>query len=441
MGARLATQTAVKSRALRALRHRNFQLFFAGQLVSLIGTWMQQVAESWLVFRLTHSSLLLGAAGFASQIPVFLISPFGGHVADRRNRRTVLVITQSASMVLALTLAILTLTHRVQVWHIFVLATLLGIVNAFDMPARQSFLVEMVERDDLMNAIALNSSMFNGARIVGPAVAGILVAAIGEGWCFFANGISYIAVITSLLMMKVRDLAPPSVSRTVLRNIAEGFSFAGRTAPIRALLLLIAVVSFAGMPYAVLMPVFADSILHVGARGLGVLMGASGAGALAGSLLLARRSSLRGLGAWVATSSALFGVALIAFSYSRSLLLASILLVPVGGAMMIQMASSNTLIQAMVPDELRGRVMSVYTMMFMGMAPLGALAAGAAAEHLSAPAAVAIGGLLCIAASIVFRIRLPTLRPEARELILAQQMVGGNPPDQMTATGAEATTS
>lgn len=428
----------MKSQAFRALRHRNFQLFFAGQLISLIGTWMQQVAQSWLVFRLTNSSFLLGAVGFASQIPVFLLGPFGGHLADRRNRRTILVITQTLAMFLALILAALTLTHRVHEWHIFVLAVLLGLVNAFDMPARQAFLVEMVEREDLMNAIALNSSMFNGARIIGPAVAGILVAAIGEGWCFFANGISYVAVIIGLLMMSVRELAPPAISQSVLRNIAEGFRFVATTAPIRALLLLIAVVSFTGMPYAVLMPVFAEKILHSGARGLGILMGASGAGALIGSLLLAARSSLRGLGSWVAASSVLFGVALIAFAYSRSMLVAAIVLIPVGGAMMVQMASSNTLIQSMVPDALRGRVMSVYTMMFMGMAPLGSLLAGLTADRLGAPAAVATGGLICIAASIVFGFRLPKLRGPARELILAQQMAAGNPVDEVTATGAEA---
>lgn len=429
----------MQSHAFRALRHRNFQIFFAGQLISLIGTWMQQVAQSWLIFRLTHSSLLLGAVGFAGQIPVFLLGPFGGHIADRRNRRTVLVITQTAAMLLAFILAALTLTKVIHEWHIFVLATLLGIVNAFDMPARQAFLVEMVEREDLMNAIALNSSMFNGARIVGPAVAGLLVAAIGEGWCFMANAISYIAVIIGLMVMSVRELAPPSVSRSVLSNIAEGFSFVAHTTPIRALLLLIAVVSFTGMPYAVLMPVFADNIFHTGARGLGILMGASGAGALVGSLLLAARKSLRGLGTWVATSSIVFGASLVAFAYTRSMLVATLVLIPVGGTMMVQMASSNTLIQSMVPDELRGRVMAVYTMMFMGMAPLGSLLAGALADRFGAPAAVAVGGVVCIAASIVFAVRLPSLRGPARELILAQQMTGGDPAEQMTATGAEAT--
>jgi nicotinamidase-related amidase/MFS family permease len=357
--------------ALRALRHRNFRLFFAGQLISLVGTWMQSVAQSWLIYRLTHSALLLGAVGFAGQIPIFLIAPVGGHVADRHDRRRIIILTQTASMILAFVLAALTLTGRVAEWHIIVLAALLGIVNAFDMPARQAFIVQMVEREDLMNAIALNSSMFNGARVVGPAVAGILVAAIGEGWCFFANGISYIAVLAGLFMMTTTKFVPRAMTASALRNIVEGLQFVARTAPIRALLLLIAVVSFTAMPYAVLMPVFADNVLHAGARGLGILMGASGVGALAGSIMLALRSTVRGLGTWVAVSAALFGATLIAFGLSRNLWLSVLILVPLGASMMVQMSSSNTLIQSMVPDELRGRVMAAYTMMFMGMGTVG----------------------------------------------------------------------
>ena len=422
---------------LRALRHRNFQLFFAGQLVSLIGTWMQQVAQSWLLYRLTKSSLLLGGISFASQIPIFLLGAMGGHVADVRDRRRVLIATQTASMVLAFVLAALTLTHAVREWHLFVLAALLGVVNAFDIPARQSFLVEMVTREDLINAIALNSSMFNGARIVGPAVAGLIVAAIGEGWCFFLNAVSYVAVIAGLLMMRLEPFVPHKVSRSAWRNIAEGFGFAARTAPVRALLLLVGIVSFTSMPYSVLMPVFADQIFHSGARGLGILMGAAGAGALGGSILLAMRASVRGLGRWVATACAVAGLALVGFAFSRSFALSAAILFCAGMGMMVQMASSNTLIQSMVPDELRGRVMSLYSMMFMGMGPLGALLAGSIAERAGAPAAVALGGAVSVVAAIIFAVRLPVLRGPARELILAQQAAPGEPAQQTTATGAE----
>src|ERR1700757_533729 len=284
---------------MRALKHRNFQLFFSGQLISLTGTWMQTVAQSWLVYRLTGSSLLLGSVGFASQIPVFLMAPVGGMAADRFNRQRIVIATQVASMILAIVLALLTLTHMVKVWHIFVLAALLGVVNAFDIPGRQSFLVDMVGREDLMNAIALNSSMFNGARVVGPAIAGILVAKIGEGWCFFANGVSYIAVIIGLLLMRVH-CPRGSQSDSPIEEIVEGFRWARETGPIRSLLLLLGVVSLVGMPYTVLMPIFADRILHGGAKGLGILMGATGVGALLGALTLALRSGVRGLGRWVA---------------------------------------------------------------------------------------------------------------------------------------------
>jgi MFS family permease len=426
-----------KPHPLRAIRHRNFQLFFAGQLVSLIGTWMQQVAQSWLLYRLTKSSLLLGGISFAGQIPIFLLGAVGGHVADQRDRRRILIATQTASMILAFALAALTLTNVVREWHLFVLAALLGIVNAFDIPARQAFLVEMVDRNDLMNAIALNSSMFNGARIVGPAVAGLIVAAIGEGWCFFVNAVSYIAVLAGLLMMRVAPFTPRRETRSMWANIAEGFRFAAKTAPVRALLVLVGVVSFTAMPYSVLMPVFADQIFHSGARGLGILMGAAGAGALCGSMLLATRASVRGLGRWVAAACALAGVSLFAFSFSRNFALSAAILLIAGMAMMVQMASSNTLIQSMVPDALRGRVMALYSMMFMGMGPLGALAAGSIAEHAGAPMAVAAGGAITFLSAIAFAIRLPALREPARELILAQQAAPGEPAQQTTATGAE----
>ena len=410
------------ARPFRALRHRNFQLFFGGQLISLVGTWMQTVAQSWLVYRLTGSAAQLGMVAFASQIPVFLLSPVGGVVADQGRRHRVIVATQTSSMVLAFLLAVLTLTHEIRVGHIYVLAALLGAVNAFDIPARQAFVADMVGREDLMNAIALNSSMFNGARIAGPAVAGILVAAIGEGWCFFANAVSYLAVLAGLLRMRAPG-PPVRAPGSNLERIAEGFRFVSSRGPIAALLLLLGVVSLAGMPYSVLMPILADRVLHGGARALGLLMAFSGFGALAAALTLATRRGVRGLGRWVAFSAGGFGASLIAFSLSRSLALSAALLVPVGYALMLEMASSNTLIQAMVPDALRGRVMSVYSMMFMGMAPLGSLLAGLLAGRIGAPATVAAGGAVCIAAAAVFGARIPSLKAEAREMILAQETV------------------
>jgi MFS family permease len=421
-------QTSSKlSGTFRALKHRNFQLFFAGQFISLIGTWMQSVAQSWLVYRITGSVALLGLIGFAGQFPVFLLTSFGGAIADKYDRRKILVATQTGSMILASTLAALTLSGAVEVWHLFVLASCAGVVNALDIPARQSFVPEMVGREDMMNAIALNSSMFNGARIVGPAIAGILVSAVGEGWCFLGNAVSYVAVICGLLLMRLKEREIVDAGVSAFVKIKEGFVFVKNTKPIRALLLLLGLVSLMGMPYTVLMPIFADQILEGGVRGLGILMGASGTGALVAALVLASKKSLKGLGAWVAGASGVFGLFLILFSFSRSFWLSALLLIPVGFSMMMQMSSSNTLIQAMVPDELRGRVMSLYSMMFMGMAPLGALMAGSLANYLGAPATVAAGGACCILGSILFSTQLAKLRVDAREIIVALQMTGGEP--------------
>ncbi len=412
---------------VRALRHRNFQLFFAGQLISLVGTWMQTVAESWLVYRITGSSLMLGIVGFASQVPVFLLSPLGGMVADRYNRHRVVIATQTTAMILAGIYAALILGGWIRVWEIVVLASLLGVVNAFDIPARQAFLVEMVGKEDLLNAIALNSSMFNGARVIGPAIAGILVAWIGEGWCFFANSVSFIAVIIGLLMMRV---TPREIAGTgsMFEHIAEGFRYVRDTMPVRMLLLLIGLVSLVGMPYSVLMPIFADRILHGGARGLGLLMGATGIGAVIGALTLAMRTGVRGLGKLAAIAAASFGVTLIIFALSRNFWFSLVALVPVGFSLMLQMACSNTLIQSMVPDRLRGRVMSLYSMMFMGMAPLGALLGGALAGWIGAPWTVAGGGVISVIGAALFALKLPALRTEARELIVAQGIGLGGPP-------------
>jgi MFS family permease len=397
---------------------------------------MQSVAQAWLVYSMTKSALLLGTVGFASQIPVFLVAPFGGITADRVNRQRLVIATQTCSMILAGILAWLTLSGRVHVWHIFLLAGLLGVVNAFDIPGRQAFLIDMVGKEDLMNAIALNSSMFNGARVVGPAVAGILVARIGEGWCFAANSFSYIAVLIGLLLMKVRSV--PRIShRSPMEDIIEGFRWVNRTKIIRSLLLLIGLVSLVGMPYTVLMPVFADKILHGGARGLGILMGATGVGALFGALTLAAKTGIKGLGRWVTITCATLGISLFLFSFSTSFWLSAALLLPCGYSMMLQMACSNTLIQTIVPDHLRGRVMSLYSMMFMGMAPFGAFFGGALANRIGAPMTVAVGGIACVLGAIWFGRALPELRIEARRLIVAQGLAGGEPVQELDAQPVE----
>lgn len=422
-----SARTSVR-KTLRALRHRNFQLFFSGQLISLIGTWMQNIAQDWLVFRLTGSPQLLGLVAFMNQIPVFLLAPVAGIVADRRSRHRTVIATQTCSMVLGLILAALTLSGVVRVWEVILLATLLGVVNAFDIPARQAFLIDMVGREDLLNAIALNSSMFNGARIIGPAIAGILVASIGEGWCFFANGVSYIAVIAGLLLMRLTQRTALEQGGSPIENIIEGFRFARHAAPVRTLLLLVGLVSFAAMPYTVLMPVFVGHVLHGGAFQYGLLMGATGLGALAGALTLASKTTVQGLGRWVWVAATGFGTSLILFSLTRSLWLAIAALVPAGFSMMTQMGATNTLLQVMVPDRLRGRVMSLYSMMFIGMGPIGALVAGFAAARMGAPWTVGTGGLICLTGAFVFARRLPSLRGEARQLIAAQGMAASEPP-------------
>jgi MFS family permease len=418
--------------ALRALRHRNYRLYFSGQLISLVGTWMQSVAQAWLAYRLTGSAAVLGTVGFASQIPTLLFSPAGGVVADRFPRRKVLLATQAASMGLAFALAALTLSGEITVAWILALATLVGVVNGFDIPTRQAFVIEMVGRQDMVNAIALNSSVFNGARVVGPAIAGILVARIGEGWCFFANAVSYSAVLAGLAAMRLPSWTRRPHLASPLASVVEGFRYVARHRPIRALLLLLGLVSLTGMPYAVLMPVFAREILGGDSRELGILMGATGVGAVAGALVLAARKSISGLGSKVMISAVGFGLAIAAFAWSRSLALSVALLVPAGYFLMSEMASSNTLIQALTPDAMRGRVMAVYAMMFMGMAPLGALLAGTVATRIGAPATVAAGGALCVAGGLVFARRLPHLRAEARQMIVALQMTGGDPPEEPT---------
>jgi MFS family permease len=324
-------------------------------------------------------------------------------------------------MLLAFALSAITFSGVVQVWHVIVVAGLLGLVNAFDIPARQAFIVQMVGRADMQNAIALNSSLFNSARIIGPAIAGVLVAAIGEAWCFSANALSYIAVIAGLLLMRLEPRVQTPRPISAAAHMVEGFRWVGRMRPVRALLLQLGVVSLVGMPYMVLMPIFADRILHHGASGLGLLMGSTGVGALLGAIRLAMRQGTRGLGRGVGYAAFGFGVMLILFSLSRSFWLSAALLVPLGVTFITQMASTNTLIQSMVPDALRGRVMAAYSMMFMGMAPIGALLAGICAAHLGAPLTVALGGAGSCLSATVFLLRLPSLRAEWRELLAAQQ--------------------
>jgi MFS family permease len=420
--------------AFRSLKHRNFRLFFGGQLISLVGTWMQTIAEAWLIYRLTGSSVLLGLLGFVSQIPIFLLSPIGGLAADRWPRQRVVIATQIASMMLGFTLAALTLTGHIRVWEIIVLATMLGVVNAFDVPARQSFLIEMVGREDLLNAIALNSAMFNGARVAGPAVAGLLVAHIGEGWCFFLNGVSYIAVLAGLLMMRIEISQVVHDGNSPIEKLREGLRFVRRAKPIRTLLLLLGLVSFTALPFSVLVPIFADRILHGGASAYGNLMGAVGLGAMCGAFTLAMRQELRGLGNVVAYSAIGLGVSLILFGASRWYWASLAALTLAGFAMMLQFTSTNTLIQAMVPDQLRGRVMSLYSMMFLGMSPLGSLVAGAIAQHIGAPITVALGGLASLAGAAVFARTWPSMRAPARELVAAQGMMRPQRPPEVNQT-------
>jgi len=394
----------------RALRHRNFQLFFAGQLISLIGTWMQILSQSWLVYRLTHSAALLGEVGFATQIPVLFLGPLAGIVADRHSRHRMVIATQAAMMIQALALAVLTLAQWIQVWEIFVLAFMLGVCNAFDIPARQSFLVEMVGREDLMNAIALNSSIFNSARIVGPAIVGILVAALGEGICFLINGLSFAAVIGSLVLMKLPPTRTHLSTAGKLDQFREGIRYVRGNAAIRSLLILLGVVSLLGMSHMVLMPVFADRVLHTGPRGLGMLMTSAGLGALAAALWLARRRRVQGLDRIVALACAGFGASLIFFSLSQTFWLSLLLLVPAGFCIMVQLGATNTLIQSIVSNDMRGRVMGIYTTMFLGMAPFGSLIAGYLAQNFNAPIAVLFCGTASISSAAIFALRRRSIR-------------------------------
>jgi MFS family permease len=403
-------------RMLRALSSRNYRLYFSGQGVSLVGTWMTRIATSWLVYRLTGSALLLGVVSFAGQIPTFVLAPFAGVLVDRVNRHRMLVWTQVLAMLQSFAMAGLALAGIITLPEVIALSLFQGLINAFDMPLRQAFLVEMVDRrEDLGNAIALNSSLVNGARLLGPSIGGVVIAAVGEGWCFFIDGFSYLAVIASLLAMRVRPAAARPAGRgRGLHQLAEGWRYVTGFAPVRSILLLLALVSLMGMPYTVLMPVVVSSSLHGGPALLGVMMGASGVGALCGALYLAQRKTILGLGRVIVLMAGTFGAGLVAFSFSRAAWLSAACLVVVGFGMMVQMASSNTIIQTVVSDAMRGRVMSFYSMAFMGMAPFGGLLAGALAHRIGAPHTIAVSGAACVLAAAWFATRLPTLRPLMR---------------------------
>jgi MFS family permease len=403
------------STRFRALKYRNFQLFFAGQLISLIGTWMQNTAQLWLVYRLTNSAALLGIFGFASQIPVLFFSSLGGYVGDRYNRQRGVIWTQTAAMILAFILAALTLPGVIRVWEIVLIAFLAGIVNAFDIPIRQAFLVQMVGRPDLPNAIALNSSIFNGARVVGPAIAGFAIGWLGEGWCFFLNGVSFLAVIVALLMMRIERVDKPYTEGSPLQKFIEGFRFAMGDRPIRSALLLMSLMSMFGLQYAVFMPVFARDVLHGGPKMLGLLMTFAGVGAVIGALHFASRIDEKGLLEWIAATSAICAVGLILFSQSRVLWLSAVTLVAVGFAATSQLASTNTTVQSRVPDELRSRVMAVYATMFMGVQPVGALIAGGVAKRIGAPYALTAFGTICLLGSLFYTFRVAMRLQPARE--------------------------
>jgi MFS family permease len=403
---------------LRALAYRNYRLFFGGQVVSLVGTWITTTATNWLVYRLTGSVLLLGVVGFAGQFPAFVLGPFTGIVVDRWDRHRLLVVTQTISMLQSFALAALVLSGRITLEWIIALSVVQGIVNAFDMPARQSFLLTMIEnKADLGNAIALNSSMMTLARLLGPSIAGVLIAATSEGWCFLLDGISYVAVIAALLQMKIARRPDAAIARrSALHQFREGFVYAFGFRPIRSIILLLAIVSLVGVPYTVMMPVFATTVFQGGPHTLGILMTSSGCGALFGALWLAQRQSVIGLSRVIPMASALFGAGLIAFSFTDVLWLAIPCLIVAGFGFMVQMASSNTVIQTIVDDEKRGRVMGFYMMAFLGTAPFGSLLAGWLASRIGAPQTLFVGGVCCLLGALWFASALPAIRSAIRPI-------------------------
>lgn len=419
---------------IRALRHPNYRLFFAGQGISLVGTWMQRIALQWLIYRLTGSAFWLGLAGFASQVPILFVGPFAGVLADRWNLRRVLVLTQALALLQALILGVLTLMNLVTREEIIALAVFLGLVNSFDMPVRQSFTVQMVEHPgDLGNAIALNSFLVNGARLVGPSIAGLLIARIGEGWCFILNAVSYVAVIIALLAMHIRPQTHSRHHGPILEGLHEGLRYAWGFAPIRAILLLVALSSLMAMPYTTLVPIFAKDILHGGPQTLGYLMAACGIGAIGGAIYLASRQTVFGLGAVVAFGAGLFGLSLVTFAVSNVFWLSFLLMVFTGLGMMLHLASSNTILQTIVDEDKRGRIMSLYTIAFFGLTPFGSLWAGSVAHSLGAPRTLMIGGVAVVIGAIVLALRLPAIRRIARPVLASKGITpAGTDVDDLT---------
>ena len=417
-----ASQPAVG--VFRALRHRNYRLFFSGQTVSLVGTWITRIATSWLVYRLTGSVLLLGVVAFFGQIPTLILAPFSGVIVDRWNRHRILVVTQVLSMLQSFALAGLSFAGIITVTDVLLLQAAQGIINAFDTPARQSFVVEMVtDRADLPNAIALNSSMVNLSRVIGPSIGGVIIAAVGEAWCFFIDGVSYIAVIASLLAMRVAVRPRNTSEKEILEDLLEGFRYVAHFPPVRSALMLLALVSIMGMPYTVLMPAVATKVLHGDSHTLGFLMTASGCGALAGAFYLAARRTVLGLGRLIAVSASAFGVGLVLFSLSRSFVLSLLVLPIVGGGMMVTMAATNTVLQTIVEERLRGRVMAFYGMAFLGTAPIGSLMAGVLAARIQPTGTIALGGVACILGGIWFAVGLPKFRAHVRPIYLEKGII------------------
>jgi MFS family permease len=407
---------------LQALKYRNFKLFLGGQLISIVGNYIQIIAQAWLVYRLTGSAALLGLVAFSGQISIFVLAPISGVVADAKSRKHILFVTQVAPMVLSFVLAALTLSGRVEVWHVFTVAALMGIVNAFDFPVRQAFVAELVPREDLISAVTLNSSMINSARTIGPGIGGLLVAGVGEGWCFLGNALSYVAVIVGLLMIK-STAARKKTPQHFRAGVAEAFNFVRRTGPVGALLVLLGLISFTGLRYEILMPVYVREMLHGGPTEFGLLMGASGIGAIFGSLVLAMFSNVRTLGDWAAMAAAGFGGSLVLLSFSHSFGLSFLVMLLIGFTMVTGLDASNTLVQRIVPDELRGRVMAIWTMMLSGLAPFGSLVVGVLAQQFTARRTFAAGGMACIMGAMGFGFSLPILQREARKLILKRETV------------------
>ena len=413
-----ATENSTSLKVIfRSLQHRNYRLFFCGQSISLVGTWMQHVALAWLVYRITGSVVMLGLVGFASQIPIFLLTPFTGVLTDRWNRHIVLIVTQSAAMVLTFILTGIFFIGTIEIWQIFLLSISLGCINAFDIPARQSFAIDLVEKkEDLGNAIALNSLMFNGAILIGPSLAGLLLAVEGEGICFLINGISYLFVIVSLLMMKV---APGDLKKKNVRffkEMKDGLKYTFGFAPIKYLILFLALVNLLAVPYTVLMPVFAKEILHGGSNIYGFLIGASGFGALLGAIYLASGKTILRIGKIISWSAAIFGLGLILFSFSRFYLFSFILMIVIGFGDMLHTAASNTILQTITDDDKRGRVMSFYTMAIVGIAPFGSLLVGELAKVIGTPNTILIGGITCIIGALIFLKKLPDLKKLVRHV-------------------------